>query len=75
MKIYTLHSKQQLPITTQQAWDFLSDPNNLKIITPKNMGFIKIWGRQTNICGTDYTLHRNPTTGHKNKMGDRNHSG
>ncbi len=40
MKIYTLHSKQQLPITKQQAWDFLSDPNNLKIITPKNMGFI-----------------------------------
>ena len=40
MKIYTLHSKQHLPISKQQAWDFLSDPNNLKAITPKYMGFI-----------------------------------
>ena len=40
MKIYTLHSKQQLPISKQQAWDFLSNPNNLKAITPKQMGFI-----------------------------------
>ena len=40
MKIYTLHSKQPLPISKQEAWDFLSDPNNLKAITPKYMGFI-----------------------------------
>lgn len=40
MRIYTLHTKQQLPISKQQAWDFLSDPNNLKVITPENMGFV-----------------------------------
>ncbi len=39
MKIYTLHKKQKLPITIDQAWDFLSDPANLKIITPDYMGF------------------------------------
>ena len=39
MKIYTLHSKQNLPISLEQAWDFLSDPNNLKNITPEYMGF------------------------------------
>jgi len=39
MKIYTLHTKQKLPITVQQAWDFLSDPKNLKTITPDYMGF------------------------------------
>lgn len=39
MKIYTLHKKQNLPITVQQAWDFLSDPKNLKVITPDYMGF------------------------------------
>ena len=39
MKIYTLHKKQNLPITIQQAWDFLSDPKNLKTITPDYMGF------------------------------------
>ncbi|MEL6810372.1 MAG: SRPBCC family protein [Bacteroidota bacterium] len=39
MKIYTLHSKQRLPISQERAWKFLSDPNNLKIITPDYMGF------------------------------------
>lgn len=39
MKIYRLHQKQNLPITKQQAWDFLSDPKNLKVITPDYMGF------------------------------------
>ncbi|AXT55482.1 cell division inhibitor [Aquimarina sp. AD1] len=39
MKIYTLKTKQNLPITLQEAWNFLSDPNNLKTITPDYMGF------------------------------------
>ncbi|MEM7086892.1 MAG: SRPBCC family protein [Bacteroidota bacterium] len=39
MKIYTLHVEQQLPITKQEAWDFLSKPENLKTITPPYMGF------------------------------------
>jgi ligand-binding SRPBCC domain-containing protein len=39
MKIYTLHTKQNLPITLDEAWDFLSDPKNLKTITPEYMGF------------------------------------
>lgn len=39
MSIYTLHKKQNLPITLQQAWDFLSDPKNLKTITPEYMSF------------------------------------
>ena len=39
MKIYTLHKKQNLPISIDQAWNFLSDPKNLKTITPDYMGF------------------------------------
>ena len=39
MKIYTLHTKQKLPITLEQAWALLSDPKNLKLITPEYMGF------------------------------------
>lgn len=39
MKIYTLHKKQNLPISVDEAWDFLSDPRNLKTITPDYMGF------------------------------------
>jgi ligand-binding SRPBCC domain-containing protein len=39
MKIYTLHKKQQLPITLDKAWEFLSNPKNLAIITPNYMSF------------------------------------
>jgi ligand-binding SRPBCC domain-containing protein len=39
MKIYRLHKTQKLPITLDKAWDFLSDPKNLKTITPDYMGF------------------------------------
>ena len=39
MKLYRLHTIQDLPISKDQAWDFLSDPKNLKTITPDYMGF------------------------------------
>jgi ligand-binding SRPBCC domain-containing protein len=39
MKIYTLHKKQNLPISVEKAWEFLSSPANLKTITPDYMGF------------------------------------
>jgi ligand-binding SRPBCC domain-containing protein len=39
MKIYTLHTKQNLPISLGEAWGFMSNPKNLKIITPDYMGF------------------------------------
>jgi ligand-binding SRPBCC domain-containing protein len=44
MKIYTLHSKQNLPISIETAWEFLSSPKNLKIITPDYMGFKTLSG-------------------------------
>ena len=44
MKLYQLHAKQGLPISKTQAWDFLSDPKNLAVITPEHMGFKIISG-------------------------------
>jgi len=44
MKIYTLNTKQHLPIALETAWNFLSDPKNLKTITPDYMGFEIISG-------------------------------
>ena len=37
--MYQIHTFQKLPISKKQAWDFLSDPKNLKMITPDYMGF------------------------------------
>jgi len=39
MKIYTLHKTQKLPISLDKAWEFLSNPENLKVITPDYMSF------------------------------------
>lgn len=39
MSLHNLISSQQLPISVEQAWDFISSPKNLKIITPDYMGF------------------------------------
>jgi len=44
MKIYRLHKKQKLPISVETAWDFLSNPRNLKRIMPSNLGFEIISG-------------------------------
>lgn len=44
MKIYRLHTKQKLPITIAQAWEFLANPKNLEIITPDSMCFKTISG-------------------------------
>lgn len=40
MKLYTLHTRQLLPLGIDQAWDFFSDPKNLSTITPPDMGFV-----------------------------------
>lgn len=39
MTMYRLSAKQGLPISREIAWDFLSNPANLKVITPPAMGF------------------------------------
>ncbi|SNR73502.1 Ligand-binding SRPBCC domain-containing protein [Lutibacter agarilyticus] len=43
-KVYRLSSTQRLPISMDDAWDFLSNPANLKEITPKYMSFDIISG-------------------------------
>ena len=44
MKLYQLKAKQAFPITKKEAWDFLSNPKNLKVITPDHMGFTILSG-------------------------------
>ena len=39
MKIYTLQAEQLLPVSIAEAWEFFSDPRNLSVITPPELGF------------------------------------
>ena len=42
--MYTLNKKQKLPVSLQEAWDFIANPKNLATITPPNMGFKTLSG-------------------------------
>lgn len=68
MKIYTLHAKQNLPISREQAWQFLSDPKNLKVITPDYMGFnIQSGADRTMYAGQIIEYIVTPILGIKNR--------
>ena len=38
MSVYELKKTQYLPITLEESWNFFSNPNNLKKITPPSLG-------------------------------------
>lgn len=38
-KVYSFKTIQFIPTNLNTAWDFFSNPNNLKDITPTNLGF------------------------------------
>jgi len=39
MKIFRFKTEQKLNISIGEAWEFFSNPNNLKVITPKWLNF------------------------------------
>ena len=47
--MYQYTSKQELSTTMEKAWEFLSDPKNLKRITPSYMGFDILSGADRNM--------------------------
>jgi len=49
LKIYQINTKQNLPISVKEAWEFLSSPNNLSEITPKYMNFKILSGADKSI--------------------------
>jgi ligand-binding SRPBCC domain-containing protein len=38
-KVYSFKAIQTIPVSLDKAWDFFSSPDNLKEITPDNLGF------------------------------------
>ena len=47
--VYRLKRTQKLPISVREAWNFFSNPANLKEITPKYMGFKILEGTGKNM--------------------------
>ncbi len=39
MKLHQLKQEQWLPLTMEEAWDFITSPRNLEDLTPPEMGF------------------------------------
>ncbi|MFO7924257.1 MAG: SRPBCC family protein [Bacteroidales bacterium] len=40
MAFYQLHKKQFVPASADKVWEFISNPENLKVITPEYMDFV-----------------------------------
>lgn len=38
-RIYSIKTVQKIPVSIETAWEFFSRPDNLKDITPSNLGF------------------------------------
>ena len=49
MKLYQIKTQQKLPISIEKAWDFFSNPKNLKKITPEEMSFEILSGAEKSI--------------------------
>ena len=66
MKIFKLKYSQKLPINLNEAWDFLSSPNNLELITPKSMDFnITDWDKRKAYPGQIIQYTVRPVLGFK----------
>lgn len=66
--MYKLHKKQNVPISLQEAWDFLKSPKNLEKMTPKEMGFKIIDGAERETyAGQLITYEVTPLLGIKTK--------
>ena len=64
MALYRIISEQYLKTTTEEAWDFLSDPKNLQRITPAAMQFdIKGGAEQRMFAGQIIRYHVSPFPG------------
>ena len=55
MKEFTYKTEQFLPIDMKTAWEFFSSPNNLALLTPKDMDF-KVLTKLDNAISNDMII-------------------
>ncbi|MFC6095261.1 cell division inhibitor [Flavobacterium qiangtangense] len=66
MKLYSIHTKQNLPVSLEEAWNFIANPKNLEVITPKSMGFKTLSGDEKEMfAGQIIHYHITPLFGIK----------
>ncbi|MFL9835953.1 SRPBCC family protein [Flavobacterium sp. ST-75] len=64
--MYTLHKTQKIPVSLNEAWNFISTPKNLAVITPPSMGFVTLSGDDKDMfAGQIIHYHVSPLLGLK----------
>lgn len=64
--MYTLHKTQKIPVSLNEAWNFISTPKNLAVITPPSMGFVTLSGDDKEMfAGQIIHYHVSPLLGLK----------
>lgn len=46
MKLHTFQASQQIPVDLNTAWEFLTNANNLKVLTPASMDMKVLYGTE-----------------------------
>lgn len=66
MALHTLKAVQTIPAPIDQVWEFISDPKNLAVITPPDMGFKTLSGDDRKMfAGQVIHYHVSPLLGIK----------
>ncbi len=55
--MYRLEYKQKLPISLQESWNFFSQPDNLKTITPEHLSFDITQGNKEKMYAGQIIVH------------------
>lgn len=58
--MYLLETRQKLPISLEEAWEFFSSPNNLSLITPEYLGFTMSHSEESMYAGQILTYKLRP---------------
>lgn len=49
MYLQTIKTQQKLPISLEETWEFLTNPSNLKLLTPEELKMTVLYGNERNI--------------------------
>lgn len=68
MKLHKIFHTQKLPITLEEAWQYFTNPDNLEVLTLKDMGLINDKDMPSSLVYPDNSLYQGKLITHSVKV-------
>ena len=68
MNLYKIFHTQKLPVTLEQAWSYFTNPDNLEVLTPKDMGLVNRKDTPNSLVYSDNSLYQGKLIEHSVKV-------